>query len=222
MSNLRRVERGESLHFTIAYVEVEAARVSGRQGIIGVGPSNRIVAASVQNQQHLGHADLFNSVFDLRDIDGGLFEQFDIVTDLGVGGQQKRLAASFDTVSREREKQQTIGRNNRCHIRETPQNVAASWLSLGRLIRSEQGHLLAGKTGILDERISECLRVVTGATKRRNLGVRVLVDTDNDGVALADRRQRFDLLVRYCQSTITGLRPGEGGGQTDEDERRDS
>ena len=221
MANLRRVERGECLDFPIADIEVEAPRVSGRQRIIGVGPSDRIVAASVQDQKHLGHADFLNPVFDLRDIDGGLFEQLDIVADLGVGRKQKRLAASFDTMSCEREKQQTIGRNDGCHVRETPQNVAASWLSLGRLIRSEQGHLLAGKTGILDERISECLRVVTGATKRRNLGVRVLVDTDNDGVALADRRQGFDLLVRYSQSTVTGLRPGEGGGQTGDHEKRD-
>src|SRR5439155_26985393 len=133
--------------------------VSGRQRIIGIGPSDGIVAASVQNQQHLGHANLLNSLFDLRDIDGGLFEQLDIVADLSVGRKQKSLPASFDAVSREREKEQTIGRNNRGHIRQTPEDIATGWLSLDRLIRSEQGHLLAGKAGILDERVSECLRV---------------------------------------------------------------
>ena len=43
--------------------------------------------------------------FDLRDVDGGLFEQVNVIAYLGVGREQKRLSAAFDAVTGKRDQQ---------------------------------------------------------------------------------------------------------------------
>ena len=148
-ADLGRVDGGEGLHFAVAHVEVEAAHVIFRERIIGCGaPRRRIVAASVQEQEHLADARLTNPVFDRHDVDRGLLQQVHVVAHLRIRRQQERLTVAFDAVPGEREEQQPIFRHDRREVRQTAQDVAARRLPLLRLIGRKQYDLIGGEASI--------------------------------------------------------------------------
>src|SRR6185503_10076485 len=95
--------------------------------------------------------------------------------DLSVGRQEKSLASSFHSMTGERNQQQPIFGNGGVEIRQTPQNVDASRLTLNRLIGRKQDYLIFWEARITHQRVGDHPGIVVGTLERADLRIEILV-----------------------------------------------
>jgi hypothetical protein len=192
-SDLGGVHGGERLHLAVAPVEVEGLRVGRGERVVGRRAARGwVVAAGVEEEQHLADAGLAYPVFDLDDVDRRLLQQVHVVAHLRVRGQEERLIVALDAVAGEGEEQQPVLRHDAGEVRELAQDVAARRLPVGRAVGGEQQDLIGGEARVAHQGVGEQARVVGRGGQPRDLRVGVLIDADDERVTLLPGRQRAD------------------------------